>query len=203
MELITLTAIASASALNSAMPGPCVALTVGRSARDGLRAGLSVTLGVLAANVALAALAMSIMLGVLNVSPGAFTVMKWVGAGALVALALKMLLSRPPDGNHSAATVGSPLPDLAAGTMVGLSSPFNLIFLLALLPQLVPSYALDMLGIGLVVGTVVVGAAISQLGASFLGAASGGLLNSGRRIECAGSLSMMGFAILALATPLA
>jgi threonine/homoserine/homoserine lactone efflux protein len=173
MELITLTAIASASALNSAMPGPCVALTVGRSARDGLRAGLSVTLGVLAANVALAA------------------------------LALKMLLSRPPDGNHSAATVGSPLPDLAAGTMVGLSSPFNLIFLLALLPQLVPSYALDMLGIGLVVGTVVVGAAISQLGASFLGAASGGLLNSGRRIECAGSLSMMGFAILALATPLA
>ena len=76
MELVALSAIALASAVNSAMPGPCVAMTIGRSAREGLRAGFAVSLGVIVANSVLAVVALLVMVGSLNVSDTTYTVMK-------------------------------------------------------------------------------------------------------------------------------
>jgi threonine/homoserine/homoserine lactone efflux protein len=204
MDIIILAAIASASAINSAMPGPCIALTIGRSAGGGLRAGLSVTLGVLAANFMLASLALSAMLGILSVSEHAFTAMRWCGAGVLIAIAVPKLVGlRSPSIGICPATGGAPSHDLAAGLMIGLSSPFNLVFLLALLPQLVPSHLLDATAVALVAAAVVVGAAASQIGATLVGTASRELIGGAtRRIEFAGSLFLVGCAIAAIARPL-
>jgi threonine/homoserine/homoserine lactone efflux protein len=204
MEMITLSTIVVASAINSAMPGPCVALTIGRSARDGAPAGFLVTIGVVLANFILCCIALSVMLGVLALSQSAFAAMKWIGITALVALALRMLANRGRSKHGSSVMEADWLRDLGAGLMVGLSSPFNLVFLLALLPQLVPAQDHDTSSIVLISTAVLAGAIVSQCGAVLIGAASGGVMRSaGRRIECLGALSMISFAAVAIVTPIA
>ena len=206
MELTTLSTITVASAINTAMPGPCVALTVGRSARDGLAAGLAVSLGVILANLLLAALALSIMLGIVALSETAFLAMKWAGAGALILLALHMLFpSRKGTASQHVSAHGQ-FYDLVAGLTVGLSSPFNLLFLLALLPQMVPTSAFDVfgIGIGLTIAAILVGAAISLCGVTLLGILSNSTIErAGRPIECFGALAMIGFAAVSITTPIA
>ncbi len=206
MEFTALSAIAVASAINTSLPGPCVALTIGRSARAGLRAGLAVSLGVILANLILAALALSIMLGIVALSETAFLAMKWVGAGALILLALHMLFpSRKSTASQHIGTHGQ-FYDLVAGLTVGLSSPFNLIFLLALLPQMVPTSTFEVfgIGIGLTIAAILVGAAVSLCGITLLGILSNRAIErAGRPIECLGALAMIGFAVVSMTTPIA
>ena len=68
MDILILSATALANAINSAMPGSCVALTIGRSARDGLNAGLSVTLGVIFVKLVLVCVALGVMQGMVAVN---------------------------------------------------------------------------------------------------------------------------------------
>ncbi len=203
MDMITLSAIVLASAINAAMPGPCIALTIGRSARDGAPAGMLVTTGVVAANLVLTSVALSVMLGVLAISQSAFIAMKWIGVTALIVLALRILADRGGREPGSSVMDAHWLGDLGAGLTVGLSSPFNLIFLLALLPQLAPAQAHDANGMVLIIVAVLTGATLSQCGAVLIGAASGGVTRgAGGLIECLGALSMIGFAAVAIATPI-
>lgn len=204
MDMLILAAVASASAINTAIPGPCLALTIGRAARDGMGAAVRTSLGVLIANLVLAAVALSVMLGVFRISHGAFEAMKWIGAALLIALAARMLANRRREGFVFDRPRDFPLRDLAAGLMVGISSPFNLIFLLALLPQFIPSDGLNFTGMAMIAASVVVGAAGSLFGAALIGTASHGFGGTvARRIECAGAFSLICFAVAALWTPLA
>ncbi len=135
METPALLLLFAASFVNAIAPGPVVVLTFGRAARSGLRAGTTVSLGVLLADLLLVALALGVALGAFALSASGFAAMKWLGIAVLFALALSCVRAadRPP---------GAAAPpvrrDGVAGLMLGLTSPYNLVFYLALLPQVLP-----------------------------------------------------------------
>ena len=95
---LTLGALALASAVNSAIPGPCVALTIARASRGGLGAGLAVTGGILAADLALATLALAVLLGLLEISAELVSGLRWPAACLMIAMGLRMLLQSLPAG---------------------------------------------------------------------------------------------------------
>ena len=135
MDITALAALFVASTVNAALPGPCVLMTATRSAGSGWRAGAAVTLGVLTADTA--------------ADPGrnrddgrhadAF------GGGARRDEMGGDRRARGAGGAQpQAARQGFPVRELsardgAAGLAVGLSSPYNLVFYLALLPQSFPA----------------------------------------------------------------
>jgi threonine/homoserine/homoserine lactone efflux protein len=130
------TVLFCATAINAALPGPCTILTASRSAVAGQASGVRITLGVLSANLVLVTITLVVMHGALTISDQAFGAMKWGGIAMLFAMAARMLLSK--SANDGPATCAShSLSEIGAGLMVGLSSPYNLVFLLALLPQFV------------------------------------------------------------------
>ena len=135
MGFAALAALFLASAINAGLPGPCVMLTAGRTAGSGWRAGAAVSLGVLVADALLVAVALVALVGAVKLSPSALVTMKWAGVIALVVLAVRSLR---PAGPAAPAARLSPR-DWAAGFAVGLSSPYNLVFFLALLPQVLPA----------------------------------------------------------------
>lgn len=203
MEVTPLFALVLASAINSAIPGPCIAMTIGRSARGGLGAGGLVAIGVVGANLVLCSVALSILLGLFVLSPSFYVVMKWVGIFTLVILAARMFLNACDRELAPKNWTGGRFRNLTEGLVVGLSSPFNLIFLLALLPQLVSAEHLTALGSVFVTLAVLLGAAVSLTGAVLIGAISGGMFRKfGRQLERLGALSMIGFALLAGMTPI-
>ena len=200
MSLVAFSAITVASAVNSAVPGPCVVLTLGRAARSGVFSGFSVTIGLAVANLILCVVALSITQGVLAFSAQAHAWMKWIGISALIATALFMLLHRTKMNIalHDRSPGGRVASDLAAGVVIGLSSPINLVFFLSLMPQFLPSQGLTIVSTLWISGAVVSGAFATYAGASFIGAMSGGVRPGvGRRIECFGAALLVGFAILA------
>ena len=135
METPALLLLFAASFVNAIVPGPVVVLTFGRAARSGLRAGTTVSLGVLLADLLLVALALGVALGAFALSASGFAAMKWLGIAVLFALALYCL--RTAD-RPAAAAPPMRRRDGVAGLMVGLTSPYNLVFYLALLPQVMP-----------------------------------------------------------------
>ena len=105
------------------------------------------------------------MLGMLTLSASALGAMKWAGIAALVALAVRSL--RPP-------AQGSALRDYRPATAppalaVGLSSPYNLVFFLALLPQFLPGGRPDLATVSAMVAALLAGAAVAQAGAILVG----------------------------------
>ena len=68
METPALLLLFAASFVNAIAPGPVVVLTFGRAARSGLRAGTTVSLGVLLADLLLVALALGVALGAFALS---------------------------------------------------------------------------------------------------------------------------------------
>jgi threonine/homoserine/homoserine lactone efflux protein len=117
-------------------------------------------------------------------------------------MAARMLLSKPAN-DGSATCAPHSLSEIGAGLMVGLSSPFNLVFLLALLPQFVPA-EISIATAMAVVAAVLSGATAAQLGAVTLGLCSRGMLGGGARwLDRAGAVCLIGFAGTALAAPIA
>jgi threonine/homoserine/homoserine lactone efflux protein len=187
-----------ATAINAALPGPCTILTASRSAVAGQAAGMRITLGVLLANLVLATITLAVMRGVLTVSDQAFGAMKWGGIAVLLAMAARMLFAKPVK-ERSAPCAPHSLSEIGAGLMVGLSSPYNLVFLLALLPQFVPA-ELGVATVTGVLGAVLCGAAVGQLGAVTVGLCSRSVLGARSRwIERASAVCLIGFAGTALA----
>jgi len=198
MDPIMFAVLFSATAINAALPGPCTILTASRSGVAGQAAGIRITMGVLLANLTLVTVTLAVIHGALTVSDQAFGVMKWGGIAVLLALAVRMLLSQ--SANEASATRPSHgLSEVGAGLMVGLSSPYNLVFLLALLPQFIPA-EIGLATVVAVVAAVLSGAAAAQLGAVAVGLCSRGVLGSGARwLDRAGAICLIGFAGTALA----
>ena len=170
METVSVFALYSVAALNATVPGPCTILTAARSALAGRGAGVRVTLGVVMAKTILLTSSLTVMFGAVTLSDGAFEVMRWVGIALLVAMAAHLLSSRPGGrGDQPRAAVD--VPDVAAGLMAGVSSPYNLVLLLALLPQFLPAQ-LGAAAILPVVGAVVSGCVTGQIAAIVVGPCS-------------------------------
>lgn len=199
METSALAALFVAAFVNAALPGPCVILTFGRTARSGVGAGLVVTSGILAGDALLVSAAVGATLGVLALAPAAFPTLKWFGIACLVLLAARSLLAaaRPQQQGTR-----PPTQDALAGALVGLSSPYNLVFYLAIFPQVLPSLAADA-GAALAVWlTAMGGIAAAQLAVVAVAAGCNGLAGrrGGRAIDYATAAALLVVAGTAAAT---
>jgi threonine/homoserine/homoserine lactone efflux protein len=145
----------AAGLLLNVTPGPDMALVMGRSLRDGARAGAVAALGIGAGafvHIAAAALGLSVILAT---SAFAFAVVKWVGAAYLVVIGLMMLLARPAAATADGATLkpASLAAVFAQGFLTNVLNPKVALFFLAFLPQFIdpaaPNKALAFVVLGL------------------------------------------------------
>jgi threonine/homoserine/homoserine lactone efflux protein len=188
-----------AAAINSAIPGPVLLLVIARSAQRGLRAGLRAATGSLLAVGFLLAAVVLTMLGLLHLSEGAFVAMKIAGIGTLVVLGLRMLRAPRAEARRDVAQAGSQ--DVMAGLAVGVSSPFNLIFFLALIPQVLDPATWSPGHLALAGGVVLFGSLIPVTVAAVLSAGHAQFAPGwAPLIVRAGGAGLVGFAVLATAS---
>lgn len=118
-----------AGAVQSMATGLSHGLRRGAWSVAGLQIGLMTQLAVVAVGLG-AAVAKSVV---------AFTVIKWLGVGYLVYLAVRQWRTRPADltANVPVGSDGGRLALLVRGSLVNLTNPKGLVFLLAVLPQFV------------------------------------------------------------------
>lgn len=120
-------------------PGPDMALVMGRSMRDGARAGAMAALGIGAGafvHIAAAAIGLSVLIAS---SALAFAVVKWIGAAYLVFVGLRLLLSRPAgEGPEAARPPPASLRSVfLQGFLTNVLNPKVALFFLAFLPQFI------------------------------------------------------------------
>ncbi len=141
MDALLVLGLAGAAAVSAATPGPCLLVVSSRAATEGLGSGLRVTVGLVLSKAILLLAASTMILGALTLSDGAAQALRLGGLAVLVGLALTMLAARPLP--LAAPGAGVPalgrlrLGDGALGLALGLSSPLNLLFIFALLPQFI------------------------------------------------------------------
>ena len=199
MEMIAIVGLAGAAAANSAVPGPCILVTVTRAATRGIRSGLGVTLGILLSLVVLLAVAWSMVLGLSSLSGEAIEVLRVGGLLLLVGLALLMLRARPVAVRVDPAQRQRRLGDCAIGVAVGLSSPFNLLFIFALLPQFVDVPRLDATALVLATTAVLIGSTLPYLGAcTFASALLRPSVRQAQFVTRGCGVALLGFAALAV-----
>lgn len=132
----SLLAFGAASLALLVIPGPAVLYLVNRSVADGRRVGLASVAGLeLGTLVHVVAAAMGVS-AALAASVVAFNVVKWLGAGYLVVLGIRTLLTRPA----AATTLGesvAPGRAFAQGIVVNVLNPKVALFFVSFLPQFI------------------------------------------------------------------
>lgn len=204
MTVTALLALFLASALNAALPGPCLLLTMNRAAAAGWRAGLAVALGIVAARGLLLALAGAVIAGLLTLRAPMLDGMKWAGIVVLVLLALRVLrraapLPCTPLACDRARPAGG---DGLAGFALAFSSPYNLVFYLALLPQVLPPAPLSATAMATAGLAILAGGLAVQFGTVLLalGCARAGR-RAGRWAERLSAACLLLFAAAAVTEP--
>jgi threonine/homoserine/homoserine lactone efflux protein len=126
----------SAAVLLNLSPGPDMAFILGRTARQGVKAGFTAMFGVWSGafvHVIFAALGLS---AVLAASSTAFSVVKWIGAIYLIVLGIQSLISKGKGRTVDAGIVqNDPVKIFRQGVFVAVSNPKTAVFFLAFLPQ--------------------------------------------------------------------
>jgi threonine/homoserine/homoserine lactone efflux protein len=197
MTTIQFLAVVSAVAINTAIPGPAIIHVFSRGAASGFGAGARVAAGMAGGSVALALVAYTIMVGVLSISEEAFGFLKWGGAVVLALLGLHLLRTAGRADAKSISSVRCRGADFLCGLLLAASSPPNLIFMLALLPQFLPE-DLKAVNLGSVVAAVIIGTLIPTKATALIGARTCQMV-SACWIERLGAASMLGFAGIAVA----
>jgi threonine/homoserine/homoserine lactone efflux protein len=133
----SLLALAAATAVLVAIPGPNVALIVANSLRYGFPAGAATALGVAAGNAFQLAIVVAGMAAVIQFAAEALTWIRWIGVAYLVYLGIR--------------TYNTPANDLAdfspaptvfwRAVFIAAINPKTLLFIAAFLPQFVASDA--------------------------------------------------------------
>lgn len=120
------------------IPGPAVLYVLGTAVRRGFATGLKAAAGILAGNTFYFGLSATGIATIIVASHWVFNLLKWTGAGYLVWLGLRLLLSR------AAASDAAPAPpspatqrSLVRGFLVQAANPKALVFFVALLPQFI------------------------------------------------------------------
>lgn len=119
------------------VPGPSVLYIVARSVNQGRPAGLASVLGVGTANLVHGAGAALGLSAILMSSALAFDVVKYLGAGYLIYLGIRKLLSRDEDQDQVMDTRENLLRIYSQGFLVNLLNPKTALFFLAFFPQFV------------------------------------------------------------------
>lgn len=118
------------------IPGPAVVYIINRSVADGREAGLAAVAGLEIGNFVHVVAASAGLSAVLATSAAAFNVVKWLGAGYLVFVGVRTLLSRPPAIEDDTSTV-SRRRSFAQGIVVNILNPKVALFFLSYLPQFI------------------------------------------------------------------
>lgn len=170
MESAALLSVMSATAINSAMPSPCMVLIATRAALSGRPAGLRVRLGVAAAQLIYVFVALGMLALAWALSETAHAAMRVVGATVLVVLGVQMLRQAALIGDAQRMPPRRPRGDVLVGLCIGLSSPFNLIFMFAILPQFVSPRALLGPDLGILIAGIFVATMGPMVATAWLGA---------------------------------
>lgn len=133
-EAIVTFAIASLALL--LIPGPAVIYILNRSVSDGREAGLAAVAGLELGNFVHVIAASAGLSAVLATSATAFNVVKWLGAGYLVFVGVRTLLSKPP-ALDSDTSVVSRRRSFVQGIIVNILNPKVALFFLSYLPQFI------------------------------------------------------------------
>lgn len=133
----SLLALAVATAVLVAIPGPNVALTVATSLRYGFRAGATTVAGAVTGVAVQLALVVFGLAALLEVAASALVFVKWLGVAYL--LVLGVLTWRRPAGDL---TAPRPRPVFFGhGLLIAVLNPKTMMFNAAFLPQFVPAGA--------------------------------------------------------------
>lgn len=197
MDVIALSALFLASLVKASIPGPVLLLVLARASQGGLTTGAAAALGATLAVGLLLALVAGVMLGALSLGAPAFAAMKLAGIAVLTILGIRMLATTTskPAGDAAVAGNNGQVAGFTAGLAVGLASPFNLIFFLALLPQFVDPASLTTNCLVLAAGLVLLGLVVPKVCALCLGAAQLRLApQAAPWVVRGGGVAMIGFA---------
>ncbi len=134
VDAIVTFAIASLALL--LIPGPAVIYILNRSVADGREAGLSAVAGLELGNLVHVIAASAGLSAVLATSAAAFNVVKWLGAGYLVFVGVRTLLSRPVAIDDDSGTV-SRRRSFVQGIVVNILNPKVALFFVSYLPQFI------------------------------------------------------------------
>jgi threonine/homoserine/homoserine lactone efflux protein len=118
-------------------PGQDTMFILGRSLTGGLRAGVAAAVGISAGTVVHALAAALGLAALLATSARAFTVVKLLGAGYLIYLGLRLLLTPASGGATESASAGTTRSALLQGLVTNLLNPKVALFFLAFLPQFI------------------------------------------------------------------
>jgi len=124
----------------SLTPGIAVTLAIGAALSRGARAGMSATLGILAANILYFALSATSLGALLVASPRLFEVVKWAGAAYLVVLGVQAIWTALAQGAAPIEKIaGEPGASGAflRGFVTQAANPKALLFFVAILPQFI------------------------------------------------------------------
>ena len=119
------------------IPGPGVLYIVARSVAQGYRAGLASVLGLAIGALVHVAAATFGLSAILLASATAFGIIKVLGAGYLIYLGIRTLLSRQPTASMDAPTALPLSRLLTDGIIISVFNPKIALFFLAFLPQFV------------------------------------------------------------------
>ncbi len=118
-------------------PGPAVLCVISTALARGAGGGVVASLGILAANAMYFALSATGLGALLLASRTLFVAIKWVGAGYLVYLGLRMLLRRAPSPQEAPAAPARRASPFVNAFVTQTANPKALIFFTALLPQFI------------------------------------------------------------------
>jgi threonine/homoserine/homoserine lactone efflux protein len=201
MEIVGLVALFMASLINSAAPGPCVMVVFGRTASVGLNCGLRVAMGVVAGNAILLGGALLMIVGAIAASDTVFSALKWGGVIILLIMAVKIFRGAGQTPDTAVLNPVNETSSVLTGIMLGLSSPYNLIFFLALLPQYLPLSGISVSGLVAIFVAVLAGASAAMGIVCMLGAGSEKLCSRcAIWFERLAALSLVFFAGMAMAS---
>jgi len=135
MPIETWLAFVAASAVLLVIPGPTILLVVSYALGQGRRVALPVAAGVALGDFTAMTLSMLGLGALLATSATLFTVLKWIGAGYLIWLGIKLWRAGGTPLIGEARTGGSSLRMLLHAWIVTALNPKSLTFFVAFLPQ--------------------------------------------------------------------
>lgn len=154
------------------IPGPTVTLVIAYALGQGKRAALAMVAGVALGDLTAMTLSLLGLGALLAASATAFLVLKWLGAGYLIYLGIKLWRSAPsPDALAARAKAASPLGIFAHAFAVTATNPKGMVFFVAFVPQFIDP-AGDYLAQASILVATFVGLAALNSGAYALLAAS-------------------------------
>ncbi|MCB0983442.1 MAG: LysE family translocator [Ilumatobacter sp.] len=132
----TIAAFATASFVLLIIPGPAVLYIVNRSVSDGRTTGLAAVSGIALGNLFHAVLAAAGLSAIIRTSQTAFNAVKWLGAGYLVYVGVRTLISRvdPIDVDQQGV---HPRRAFTQGIVVNVLNPKVALFFLSYLPTFI------------------------------------------------------------------